>query len=618
METTSTEYIMLSFAGITVAGIICQWFSWLVKLPAILFLLLVGIAAGPVTGLIKPDELFGDLLFPMVSLSVAIILFEGSLTLRFEEIKGIEKIVRRLVTSGLIVTWLATAAATHWIIGLSWELAFLFGAITVVTGPTVIVPMLRTVRPNVRIANILRWEGIAIDPIGAMLAVLVFEFIISGQDSTALSHTLIAFAKTILNGVGLGAAGGYILGQTLRHHWLPEYLHTSATVAFVLAVFSLSNLFQHESGLLAVTIMGIWLANMRNIPLDEILNFKESLSVLLISGLFIILAARIELQEITVLGWSAVMVFLVMQFIARPLKIIISTVNSSLTWQEKALLAWICPRGIVAAAVSALFALRLQETGDPTAGLLVPLTFFVIIGTVVLQSSTSGFIARLLGVADPEPNGFLVIGANPVARAIAKSLKDNQITTILADSSWDNIRSARMEGLNTYYGNPVSSHADRYLDLVGIGRMIAITPHTELVTTASMRYQTEFGKNAIYTLPHDRDEKHVASREHRGRVLFGRDVTYAKLAILLGQGAEIRITTLTETFTYDDYNEKYDGKVIQLFAFDPKNNIRVFIENNTLEPGKGWKIMSLLKVEGNAIQEEPALLNDNELIPDKS
>ncbi len=601
MENLSTESIVLIFSVITVLGILCQWLAWQVKLPAILFLLLAGIVAGPVTGLIVPDELFGDLLFPFVSLAVAIILFEGSLTLRFDEIKGIETVVRRLVTSGLVITWIITAVATHYIVGFSWELAFLFGALTVVTGPTVIVPMLRTVRPTERIANILKWEGIIIDPVGALLAVLVFGFIISGQGSSAIEHTMLTFAKTVIIGTGLGAIGGYLFGYTLRHHWLPEYLHTTASVAVVFIVFATSNALQHESGLLAVTVLGIWLANMRNVPIDEILDFKENLTLLLISSLFIILAARIEFDDLATLGWSAALIFLVIQFIARPLKIIFSTFGSSLSWQEKALLSWICPRGIVAAAVSALFALRLQESGDPAAGLLVPLTFLVIIGTVVLQSSTSGFIAKALGVADPEPNGFLVIGANTVARTITKALNENNVSVILADGSWDNIRDARMEGLRTYYGNPVSSHADRHLDLVGVGRMLAITPHAELGTLASMRYKTEFGRNSIYALPapekNGRDEKHIASEERRGNMLFSKDTTYAKLASLISQGAIIRTTTLTDEFSYEQYREKYGNKAIPLFGFDKKNRIHVFIDDGKQQPEAGWKILGLITAD---------------------
>ncbi len=590
--------MIISLAGIGFLAIACQWFAWWVKLPAILFLLVAGIVAGPLTGWLNPEALFGDLLFPFVSLAVAVILFEGALTLRFHEIKGLETVVRRMVTTGLAVTWAVTSIATHLLLHLSWELSFLFGAVTVVTGPTVIVPMLRTVRPTARISNILRWEGIVIDPIGALLAVLVFEFIASGQRGGALGHTLLTFAQIISIGVVLGVGCGYLLGTILRRHWLPEYLHNVGTLSLVFIAFAVSDSIQPESGLLTVTVMGVWLANMRNVSVDNILDFKESLSVLLISGLFIILAARLDLAEVKGLGWAAVGVFLAMQFIARPLKILISTWGSSLSWRERALLAWIAPRGIVAAAIAALFAIRLGSQGYDQAPLLVPLTFLVIIGTVVLQSATARPIARALKVAEPEPKGFLIIGANPVARTIAITLCEKGFRTLLADTYWDNIRAARMAGLATYYGNAVSEHADRNLDLVGIGRVLALSPQKELNALACVRYRSELGNESVFALPataeKDKEEERIGT-PRCGRLAFGHDVTYSKLASLLSQGAEIHDTQLTDDFTFDDYSHKYQRKSIPLFAIDGRGRLRPFTAEDGPKPSAGWTIVALVQ-----------------------
>lgn len=596
---------MMAFAGIIVISIACQWFSWWVKLPAILFLLLAGIVAGPVTGWLNPDELLGDLLFPIVSLSVAVILFEGSLTLKFDEIRGLTKVVHHMVTFGLMVTWLITSIATHYLLGFSWEIAFLFGAVTVVTGPTVIIPMLRTVRPNATISNILRWEGIVIDPIGALLAVLVFEFIISQQTGDALGHTFLVFGQTIATGLLLGAAAGYLLGVVLRNHWLPEYLRNMATLSLVFGVFAASNAIQHESGLLTVTVMGMWLANMRNVHVDDILDFKENLSVMLISGLFILLAARIEFAQFVELGWAALGVLFIMQFIARPLKILVSTWGSSLTLNERALLAWIAPRGIVAAAVSALFAMRLQQEGYEEAALIVPLTFLVIIGTVVVQSATARFVANLLKVSEPEPRGVLIIGANPVARTIAKVLVAKGFRALLTDTNWDNIRAARMDGLNHYYGNPISEHADRHLDLVGIGKMLALSPQNDLNTLASLRYRAEFGQNSVYTLParseRDASEKHKVAQQHRGHLLFDKDASYSKFASLLSKDATVRSTRLTENFDFAAYQERYKDKAINLFAIDPKERLHIFVVDGKLKPAPGWVIISLIPAEERVI-----------------
>ncbi len=357
------HHTILGIAAIALLGAACQWLAWRMRLPAILFLLLIGILIGPATGWLDPDALMGPLLFPFVSLSVAVILFEGSLTLRFKEIRGLEGVVRRFVTSGVLVTWMVATLAARLIAGLDWQLATLFGAIMVVTGPTVIMPMLRTVRPSARVAGILRWEGIVVDPIGALLAVLVLEFIVSAGSGHALSATLPIFLETIAAGAVVGLAAGYLLGEALRRDWLPVYLYNPITLAAVFCAFALADTLAEESGLLAVTVMGIYLGNRKGVPIEEILEFKESLSLLLVTVLFILLAARLDFAGLQTLGWGVVGVFLAIQFLARPLQVLYCTWGSTLQWGERALLSWIAPRGIVAAAVTALFALQLEQRG---------------------------------------------------------------------------------------------------------------------------------------------------------------------------------------------------------------------------------------------------------------
>ncbi|GAB4339365.1 MAG: sodium:proton antiporter [Desulfobulbaceae bacterium] len=588
----------LVLALIIFAGILCQWIAWRVKLPAILFLLLTGILLGPATGRLDSGALFGDLLFPFISLSVAVILFEGSLTLQFHQIRGISRVVRNLVSFGMLVTWLITTLATRFSLGFTWELCFLFGAITVVTGPTVIVPMLRTVRPSSSVANILRWEGIVIDPIGATLAVLVYEFILSGSGGSAMGHTLLSFGGILAIGISLGAIFGQLYGMTLRSHLVPEYLQNVATLALVFLAFTISNHLYHESGLLTVTVMGMWLANMKGIPVHDILDFKESLSVLLISLLFIILASRIDFADFTRLGWPALFVFLAVQFLARPLSVLISTLGSSLSWPERHLLAWIAPRGIIAAAISALFAIRLEEAGYGEAPLLVPLTFLIIIGTVVLQSATAGTIARFLGVSEADPKGILIIGANHVAIAIAKALAQAGFKPLLIDTSWEKISRARMEGLETFYGAPVSEHADRNLDLVGMGRMLALTAHGSLNSLACMHYRMEFGATGVFAIPttgeKDLAEERKTSPLHTGTLLFSGNMTFSEFSARLAQGWKIRATRLTETFDYDAYLQEHEGQAVPLFAVSDKNHPEFFTVSRTPRPKPGWTVVSLL------------------------
>ena len=595
------QQILRAFGGIGLAALGCQWLAWRLKLPAILFLLLSGILAGPVLGWLEPQAMFGPLLMPLVSLAVALILFEGSLTLHLSQWREIGSVVQRMVTLGALATWVVIAVATHWLLGFDWPLAVLFGTLTLVTGPTVIAPMLRVVRPKAAIANILRWEGIVIDPIGALLAVVVYSFIIASAADEGLSQSLKTFAGVILCGTAFGAAGGWLLGQVMREQWLPEYLHNLASLAAVLGIFIAANQVMHESGLLAVTVMGMWLANMKGVDVRQILHFKENLSVLLISGLFILLAARLDLNALLGLGPAVLALLLIIQLIARPLNVALCTWGSPLNWRERALLGWIAPRGIVAAAVSAIFAVRLDQAGHDGALLLVPLTFAVIIGTVVLQSATARPLARLLKVAEPAPSGFLIVGANPPARAIGKALQQMDCRVLLTDSSWENIRAARMDGLATYFGNPASQHADAHLDLVGLGHLLGLSPAGELNTLACMRFRHDFGPQRLFVLASGlelrRSDKHRASDEHRGRLLGSQALTYVQLANQLHQGAELYSTHLTEAFGWEQYRALHGERATLLFARDTDGWVHVFSPDSALKPGPGWTLLALVQKE---------------------
>ncbi len=484
-------------------------------------------------------------------------------------------------------------------LGFDWLLAILFGSLTLVTGPTVIVPMLRVVRPKASIANILRWEGIVIDPIGALLAVVVYSFIIARASGDGWSQSLLTFGGVIVCGSLCGIAGGWVLGTIIRRQWLPEYLHNLAALAAVLGIFIAANEVMNESGLLAVTLMGMWLANMKGVDVRDILHFKENLSVLLISGLFILLAARLDLNALIALGPLVLILLLIIQLIARPLNVMLSTAGSSLSWRERALLAWIAPRGIVAAAVSAIFAIRLDEAGHEGALLLVPLTFAVIIGTVVLQSATARPLARLLKVAEPAPSGFLIVGANGPARTVGKALQQLGSRVLLTDSSWENIRAARMDGLPTYFGNPASQHADAHLDLVGLGHLLTLSPSGELNTVATMRFRHDFGHQRMFGVASGQDsrrtDKHRASRKHRGRLLGSEGMTYGKLASLLSQGAELYSTHLTEEFDLEDYRELHGDRATLLFIRDASGWVHVVTPGSSLKPSAGWTLLALIQ-----------------------
>jgi NhaP-type Na+/H+ or K+/H+ antiporter len=585
------DTLLYVVAAVIVLGIAAQWLSWRLKLPAILALLLIGVIAGPVTGLLRPDQMFGELLFPMVSLGVALVLFEGGLTLRFSDLRGHGAAVSNLVSWGALLNWMLIAAGTWLIVDLSVEMALLFAALVIVTGPTVINPLLRTMRATPQVSQLLRWEGILIDPVGALLAVLVFQFIVAGTESYLL------FLQSIGVGVLAGALAALALGYLIRRHWIPEYLLNVVALAWVVMAFAGSNYLAHESGLLAVTVMGVWLANMRGIDMKEVLSFKESLSILIISMLFIVLGARIDPADIVATGWSGLGVLLVV-LLARPVVVWACTLGGSYNWRERALVSWVAPRGIVAAAVSSLFALRLADAGYPEARLLVSYTFLIIIVTVVVQSFTARPFARLLGLVEEEPRGILIVGANPVARAVGKALLQQGFRVKLTDTTWSETQAARMDGLDTYYGDPVSAHADRQLELEGIGRLFAMSRRPALNTLAVVKFRREFGRNRVFTLRNsqekDASDKRRVAETFRAPRLFGEDVTLQKLSSLISQGAEIKATLLTETFDLSAYEKARGNSHMPMFALDKSGNLRAFTDDYQPQVKPGWTLLSLV------------------------
>ncbi len=593
-----SHHVLLLLVGIGLLALASQWLAWRVRVPAILFLLLSGLLLGPTLGLLDPDELFGELLFPFISLSVAVILFEGSLTLNREEIRGHGAVVRRLITWGVLMIWGAVACLSHWFAGLDWPIAFLFGAIMTVTGPTVIMPMLQAVRPTAAVANILRWEGILVDPIGAMLAVLTFTVVVATQVTNTAMEVLVLLLQMLASGLIIGAAAGWAWGLALRRHWIPEFLHNVATLLVIFAVYAFADLFAPESGLLAVTVMGAILANTSGLRIRELLDFKESLSILLISGLFILLAARLEFEQLIALGWPALLVMLGIQFVARPVKVLLCTLGAKLSWQERATLAWIGPRGIIAAAISAVFALRLEEQGVAGADILVPLSFVVIAGTVVLQSITARPLASALGVTQPEPEGVIMLGANAFSQALAEVLMEAGFRVLIAHGDWDSLKEPRMKGIRTYYGNPMSEHAERTLDLAGVGKLFALSRNAELNKLACTYFAREFGRDRVYFLPvslESREKggsKHTPSMELAGRRLFSEEVSLSKLLSYMSRGAEIKTTSLSETYSFADFKAEANGRIL-LVAWSNKGRLEPYSERWPDLLTKGWTIAAL-------------------------
>ncbi|AJQ92532.1 cation:proton antiporter [Gynuella sunshinyii] len=583
-------------ALLMLAGFFCQWLGWRSGLPAILFLLLTGMVLGPLTGWVNPDELLGELLFPFVSLGVAVILFEGSLTLKFHEISGLKNVIRNMTTIGVLLTWGLMTAITCWLAQVPLAVAALFGALMTVTGPTVVVPMLRSINAKANIANILRWEGIVVDPIGALLAVLVFEAIVTGDQA----HSLIAFARLVGAGIMLGLVGALIMRQALLKQWIPNYLVNFFSLAVLLVVFTLANHFEDEAGLVAVTLMGIVLANLKGVHMESILDFKEHLSVLLISMMFILLAARMDFQAIAGLGFAAILILLSAQLLVRPLAVWVSTLGSDLRWTERAMLAWIAPRGIVAAAIASLFALKLAEAGIEGAEALLPLTFVMIVGTVLIQSFSAGWLAKKLDVSLANAQGVLIHGANKISLALATSLQKQGFDVIVADQDRRHINEARMLGLRTYFGNVLSEHADIHLDLMGMKKLLLMSRREDGNHLIFNQYKHDFPENGIYALntaAPSNNEKAQVRKHLRARVLFAETCTWSKLSSLFSQGAEIRVTTITDEFTFARYREHWNDRFIPLYAISPDKKLKIMAADSEFDIKSGWQIASLVSTD---------------------
>ncbi len=536
------QSIILGIAVIVLLGITAQWLAWRFKIPAILLLLLFGFLAGPVSGLIHPDELFGELLFPFVSVSVAIILFEGGLSLKLDELRGVEGVVRLLITLGALVTWIIVSVAGYFILGLDLQLAVLLGAVLVVTGPTVIIPLLRQVRPDKRVSSILKWEGILIDPVGATLAVLVFEGIIEGgpDHDFELISIFTGIIITLLVGTVIGAVAAFLITQFLKRNWIAPFLETAVAMMAVLIAFAVSNELRTESGLMAVTIMGILLANQKQADISHITSFKEELGVLLLSALFIVLAARVNLDALLQVVWQEVAFLLVIILIARPLSVLASTMFSKLPRNEKIFLSFMAPRGIVAVAVASLFAIELAESGYSAAEQLVNITFTVVVGTVIVYSLLARPLAKWLGLVQKHPQGTIIVGAHHWSRRMANAIEQAGFDTWLVDTNGRHIDNAQNAGLQAFNGSIMADAILDDLSLESTGRLLALTDNSELNALATQRFSEWLGDDHVYQLaPVRRGEEQAISQQHRGRTLFDEDMTFNYLEKLYYEGSQI-------------------------------------------------------------------------------
>jgi len=507
---------MVELAGIIILGILAQWVAWKFKIPAILPLILIGLLVGPIAAeFINEDGskwiepiwngkkgLFpGEGLFYFVSLAISIILFEGGLTLKRSEIKTVGPVITKLITVGAAVTFFGAAVLAHYLFGLSWDLCFLFSGLIIVTGPTVITPILRNIPLKRDVSTVLKWEGILIDPIGALVAVLVFEFIFVGGEVGFTKTALIEFGKIVLFGTTFGFTFAHALVFAINKKFIPHYLLNVVSLSVVLLVFIESEIFAHESGLLAVVVMGMVIGNSKLDNIKELLYFKESLSVLLISILFILLSANINYDDLMLLyRWETLALFLTVVFVIRPLAVFVSAYGSKLKANEKMFISWVGPRGIVAAGIASLFGSKLSAEDVVGAEYITPLVFMIVLGTVLLNATTARLFAKVSGVFLTKSEGILIIGASKVSRLIAQYLIDNGRHVVLVDSNQNNVNEAEKLGIEAHTENIYSDTLKDNVEFNDIGYLLALTGNADINKYAVEKFGAQFGENGSFRL----------------------------------------------------------------------------------------------------------------------
>lgn len=533
----------VALGAIVVFGVGAQWLASRLRVPQILFLLLAGVAVGPVLDIVDPAALFGDTLYPAVSLAVGILIFEGSMGLRLSQLREGRGPVVRLVTIGALVTWVVGTVAARFLFDLSNTQAALLGAVLIVSGPTVVLPLLAQLRLRNPVDSVARWEGIIIDPVGATVGVVVLGFLL-GSDSKGVLHGGWDIASTAGAGVVVGGVFAWVLMQVMQRHLVRDNLLNSVTLMLVVLAFGVANHLRPEAGLFATAVMGAVLANQRKVSLRQIERFEESLELLLLAVLFVVLGASLDLDALWAELLPALGLAAVLLVVARPLAVWVSTIGSRLTWRERVFLLVMAPRGIVAASVSALFALELSRN-DEAFPELVPATYVVIFVTVTLSTVAARPLSRRFGLAKPDPRGVAVVGDDRFARALADELVANDVPVLVITGLQEDDE-VTDGGLRTYQGQLDTEELDEEVDHIGIRQAVVLTSSQELSSYAVPRLAELLDRANVFYLP----DRHIADQAHRREAAalagqpFAATLTQTEVAERLDDGAQVRTMTV--------------------------------------------------------------------------
>ena len=484
--------LTLQIVMAVLAGISAQVIAEYLKVPSIVFLLMFGMLLGPDGFRLLHPQKLGVGLEVIVALSVAVILFEGGLNLDLRDLGKVSGSLRNLVTLGTLITLLGGGMAAHWLGEFPWSIAFLYAALVVVTGPTVISPLLKHVQVDRQVATILEGEGVLIDPVGAILAVVVLDTILNGGASP--SEAIIGLTLRLGIGATIGASGGWLLGLILkRADFISEELKNLVVLAGMWGLFGLAQMIRSESGLMATVVSGI-VVGASALPEERLLRrFKGQLTVLCVSVLFILLSADLSIASIFALGWGSLFTVCVLMFVVRPISITLCTWNSQLNWRQKLFLSWVAPRGIVSASVASLFAILLTERGINGGDSIKALVFLTIMLTVFLQGLTARWVAKWLQInRHDEATGAVIIGCNPLSRLIARLFQERGESVVLIDTDPEACEKAEQENLRVFQSSGLDIEVLEEAGLDSMGTFLAMTSNGEVNSVLAQRAAEEF------------------------------------------------------------------------------------------------------------------------------
>lgn len=576
------------------AGLASQWVAAQVRLPAIVVLIAVGLVLGPVTGTIALS-LPAVELTELIGLGVAIILFEGGMDLKASEFKREKHGIRRLTLLAPPIAWLLGGLAAHYLAGLSWPVSWVLGAILVVTGPTVILPLLRQARLNKDTASLLKWEGIVNDPVGVLLAVLTFQyFTLAGG---GWEQVLLGMGSAIAAAAVFGGLGGWATGWLYRRGSIPAHLKAPMLMVLVLVSYWASNRIQNEAGLLSVTLMGMVIGNMQLVERDTLRRFQENLTVVLLSVLFIVIPSQLELAQLARLDWRVVLFLLALLFVVRPVSVGLATLGAPMQREERLLLAWIAPRGIVAAASAGIFGPALVVAGYPDGELLVPLVFLVIIVTVLAHGLTLGRLAQRLKLAASTENGLLIVGASSWSMALAQALRKLKVDVIVTDGSYQRLKPLRMDGINVYYGEILSDHAHHTLEVEHLSHLLCATDNDYYNALVCQAQNEEFGHHRTFQLPSHLEAgggHRQLPLQQRGYSAFSPQATFEQLHQWLHSGWTLQNTKLTRAFDYTTLQAELgtEGQDWQMIGgVSPRGSFWLSSSEKSFRPDPGWTLL---------------------------